>query len=180
MQTMTTIDKQSQILSPLTVTMTAKSRSSTSSPPPAPPTPFSSPAADGTIAISDVGDSMCVDNEIAMNVTKLLSDQVASDKPNDRACGNNNSNSSVNFSKVEIIELPYTLGDNPAVSSGPPVSASWIAQKRTILDLEFFERYRPKRRNRKALQLTKDARKSLYVQTSLPPKNMTFGFICCE
>lgn len=67
----------------------------------------------------------------------------------------------VQFSFVEIIELPYTLGDNPSVSGGPPVAASWQSQKRTSLDLEFFELYRPPRRNKSALHLSKEARKEL-------------------
>ena len=72
-----------------------------------------------------------------------------------------NRSRTVKFSNVEIIELPYTLGDNPSVSGGPPVSASWISQKRTSLDLDFFEQYRPPRRNKSALHLTKEARKEL-------------------
>ena len=67
----------------------------------------------------------------------------------------------VSFTDVEIIELPYTLGDNPCVSSGVPISASWKAQKRTCLKLDFFEQYRPKRRTKVELHLSKEARKSL-------------------
>lgn len=62
------------------------------------------------------------------------------------------------FTNVEIVELPYTIGDNPSVSGGVPVSASWVSQKRTSLDLEFFEQYRPPRRDKRALHLTKEAR----------------------
>ena len=115
--------------------------------PPA-PTPFSSPV--GSIVDDD---SMNLDPEKAMGT---VSDRAPSRK-----------RSTVSFSKVEIIELPYTLGDNPAVSSGAPISVSWIAQKRTILDLDFFERFRPERRNKRALQLSKDARKSMYVPNLL-------------
>lgn len=73
------------------------------------------------------------------------------------------SSSIVGFSSVEIIELPYTLGDNPAVSCGPPISASWGSQKRTILNLDFFEQYRPFRRDKEALHLSRRARTELYV-----------------
>ena len=111
---------------------------------PPPPTPFSSPV--GSIVDDD---SMNIDPEKAMTT---VSGQARRNK-----------RSTVSFSNVEIIELPYTLGDNPSVSSGAPISASWIAQKRTILDLDFFERFRPERRNKRALQLSKDARKSMYV-----------------
>jgi hypothetical protein len=67
----------------------------------------------------------------------------------------------VSFGNVEIIELPYTLGDNPSVSGGVPIAASWLAQKRTSFKVEFFEDYRPERRSKKELHLTRAARKKL-------------------
>ena len=67
----------------------------------------------------------------------------------------------VTFKSVEIIELPYTLGDNPCVSSGCPIMPSWEAQKRTTFRLDFFERYRPKRRSKLELHIPKEARKQL-------------------
>ena len=67
----------------------------------------------------------------------------------------------VKFSQIEIIELPYALGDNPSVSCGVPITASWEAQKRTTLNLDFFETYRPVRRNKRQLALSRDARKQL-------------------
>ena len=156
---MTTIDKQSLEISSMATRMTKKSRTSPLLP--APPTPFSSPASgvSESTNISDArDDSMCVDNEMsATNVTAVVA------PTGRRVEGKLDDNNSVKFAKVEIIELPYTLGDNPAVSSGAPISASWIAQKKTTLDLDFFEQYRPKRRNRRALQLSKDARMSMYV-----------------
>eukprot|EP00980_Cylindrotheca_fusiformis_P025930 scaffold14920_cov63-Cylindrotheca_fusiformis.AAC.3 len=43
------------------------------------------------------------------------------------------------FDTIEIIELPYCLGDNPAVSSGVPISIEWEAQSRIKLSLAHFE-----------------------------------------
>jgi hypothetical protein len=51
----------------------------------------------------------------------------------------------VTFHKIEIIELAYTIGDNPSVSYGVPLSLEWVAQKRTVLAVDFFETYRPTR-----------------------------------
>ena len=48
----------------------------------------------------------------------------------------NGSSRRVSFGNVEIIELPYALGDNPSVTCGVPISASWKAQKRTKLQLD--------------------------------------------
>jgi hypothetical protein len=67
----------------------------------------------------------------------------------------------VSFADVEIIELPYTLGDNPSVSLGVPISASWEAQKRTTMNLDFFETYRPTRRTKQELALSREDRKHL-------------------
>ena len=67
----------------------------------------------------------------------------------------------VRFSTLEIIELPYTIGDNPSVSDGVPISPSWKEQKRTTFDFEFFETYRPARRTKNELILSCHARKEL-------------------
>ena len=41
----------------------------------------------------------------------------------------------IQFGRVNIIEFPYTLGDNPSVSSGPPISMGPIHQDRFSVDL---------------------------------------------
>ena len=65
----------------------------------------------------------------------------------------------VAFSKVEIIELPYTIGDGPA--TGVPIAVDWVAQDRTAFGLDFFEQYRPQRRSKQALRLSQEARTHL-------------------
>jgi hypothetical protein len=57
----------------------------------------------------------------------------------------NNKQRSVQFQSVEIIELAYAVGDNPSVSSGVPLSIEWGLQRRSTLDLDFFENHRPLR-----------------------------------
>jgi hypothetical protein len=52
---------------------------------------------------------------------------------------------SVQFRSVEIIEFAYTIGDNPCVSSGVPLSMEWKTQMKTILPLCVFEMHRPPR-----------------------------------
>jgi hypothetical protein len=51
----------------------------------------------------------------------------------------------VTFHKIEIIELAFTIGDNPSVSNGVPLTLEWVAQKRTVMAVDFFETYRPAR-----------------------------------
>jgi hypothetical protein len=98
-------------------------------------------------------DMLSMDNKWPTTTTPPSTPNVSSGIP---AAGGHR----VTFSKIEIIELPYSLGDNPCCM-GPPIAPSWIAQKRTTLDLEFFERYRPERRSKNALLLSRQARKSL-------------------
>ena len=65
----------------------------------------------------------------------------------------------VSFNQIEIIELPYTIGDGPAC--GVPVTVEWEAQDRTSFKLDFFEQYRPQRRAKNALRLSPDARSQM-------------------
>ena len=57
----------------------------------------------------------------------------------------------VSFSDIEIIELPYSIGDGPA--SGAPLSVGWDVQDRSLFSIDFFEYYRPQRRTKQALRL---------------------------
>ena len=65
----------------------------------------------------------------------------------------------VSFSQVEIIELPYTIGDGPA--TGVPISVGWEAQDRSCFGVDFFEQYRPRRRPKPALRLSDERRQYL-------------------
>lgn len=65
----------------------------------------------------------------------------------------------VAFSSVEIIELPYTIGHGP--TSGAPVSLGWEVIDRSSFNLDFFEHYRPPRREKPALRLTAQKRRDL-------------------
>jgi hypothetical protein len=51
----------------------------------------------------------------------------------------------VTFHKIEIIELAFAIGDNPSVSDGVPLTLEWVAQKRIVMAVDFFETYRPTR-----------------------------------
>ena len=53
----------------------------------------------------------------------------------------------VTFSDIEIIELSYSIGDNPSVSNGTvPISIDWDAHSRIVLPLDYFEQIRPTKR----------------------------------
>jgi poly-gamma-glutamate capsule biosynthesis protein CapA/YwtB (metallophosphatase superfamily) len=69
----------------------------------------------------------------------------------------------LSFDKVEIIELPIALGDNPSVSTGAPLTVEWKSQKRTTFSLDFFEKFRPERRSRKNLVISPENRKDILL-----------------
>lgn len=73
----------------------------------------------------------------------------------------------VRFTTIEIIEFPIILGDNPAVSSGPPLTIDWEPQQRTQFDLNVFEEYRPKRRHRKDLPIDPVIREEVLVASGI-------------
>jgi hypothetical protein len=67
----------------------------------------------------------------------------------------------VSFDEIEFLEFLTILGDNPAVSAGAPVALGNDLHRRSMMDIDFYERNRGKRRNRKKLVLPVDARARL-------------------
>eukprot|EP00429_Kryptoperidinium_foliaceum_P047022 CAMPEP_0176100856 /NCGR_PEP_ID=MMETSP0120_2-20121206/50586_1 /TAXON_ID=160619 /ORGANISM="Kryptoperidinium foliaceum, Strain CCMP 1326" /LENGTH=228 /DNA_ID=CAMNT_0017434905 /DNA_START=88 /DNA_END=774 /DNA_ORIENTATION=- len=59
------------------------------------------------------------------------------------------------FDEIHVQEYPIILGDNPAVSSGAPITIGWDSFNSQTVDLDFFEYCRtPDRRGRKKLILS--------------------------
>ena len=73
----------------------------------------------------------------------------------------------VDFSTIEIIEFPMTLGCNPSVSSGAPVTIEWEPQHRVRFDLDVFEEHRPKRRHRRELPIDPFIREQILVDSGI-------------
>mmetsp|Transcript_19593 Transcript_19593/g.27196 ORF Transcript_19593/g.27196 Transcript_19593/m.27196 type:complete len:319 (-) Transcript_19593:1918-2874(-) len=61
------------------------------------------------------------------------------------------SSSKVNFQDVTIREYDLTLGDNPSVSCGPPISLDWTYSENDSLCLNAYEGNRPQRRTSRQL-----------------------------
>jgi hypothetical protein len=78
-------------------------------------------------------------------------DVIMMDSPPVSPADSTSSKKSVSFHEIEIIELPYSIGDSPA--SGVPLSVGWEPQDRSLFSVDFFEQYRPRRRSRNALRL---------------------------
>jgi hypothetical protein len=71
----------------------------------------------------------------------------------------------VQFSEVEIIEIPITLGDNPSCKSGPAIQPSWDTQSRSTVDLDWYELSRPNRRRSDQLVLSATERIAMLINS---------------
>ena len=62
---------------------------------------------------------------------------------------------SLEFSVVQVFEFPATVGDNPYVSSGCPISLDWQSQKQSTIGIEDFEsQHRRKSKSKDAMKLS--------------------------
>jgi hypothetical protein len=80
----------------------------------------------------------------------------------------------VTFNKIFIREYDMTLGDNPSVSSGPPISLDLYYNPDTeILTIEDYESLRSQRRSRVQLLVPRDLREQiLKVECGISRKQM--------
>ena len=65
------------------------------------------------------------------------------------------------FNEIEFLEFNYILGDNPAVSSGAPIALGNDLRTRYNVDVDYYEKNRAKRKNRKKLALPVTTRAQL-------------------
>jgi hypothetical protein len=59
----------------------------------------------------------------------------------------------VSFAKIHVRDYELTVGDNPAVGYGAPVSLDWTYVEHDPLELDQYEDNRPKRRNPQQMHL---------------------------
>ena len=72
--------------------------------------------------------------------------------------------SNVRFEQVWIREYAQTLGDNPSVSYGPPITLDWLFQEMEPISLEAYEAYRgPRRRTLRQMCLNYYTRRNLLM-----------------
>jgi len=67
---------------------------------------------------------------------------------------------SVGFSTVEVRSHAMILGDNPSVSSGPPVTLDWTHQDVMECDLSQYEKSKPLRRSKSEICIPSYLRES--------------------
>jgi len=64
-------------------------------------------------------------------------------------------NLSVSFRSISIREYPMIVGDNPSVSSGPPLTIAWDFDELGTILLEEYENHRPTRRSADQMTIPK-------------------------
>jgi hypothetical protein len=73
--------------------------------------------------------------------------------------------SQVSFGDVEIREYPYVLGDNPACSSGAPLTIGWKPQEAYTLDVEVYDYTRKCERKKKAPKVSVQKRAQILLSS---------------
>lgn len=91
---------------------------------------------------------------------------------------------SVRFREIDYIEFPMTLGDNPSVHSGPPVTCDWKAQYRTPVDIELFERFRTadceRRKRKRDLVMEPERRDRLLLRSGVSSNDILDSMIAVQ
>jgi|Transcript_6942 hypothetical protein len=73
--------------------------------------------------------------------------------------------SSVSFKDVQIRDYNLTVGDNPSVSYGPPLSLDWEYEERSALCINEYEESRPARRSLRQMALNYYQRTNILTHT---------------
>lgn len=71
---------------------------------------------------------------------------------------------SVSFDSVEINEHQVILGDNPSVSSGPPVTVAWESHESYTFSVDEYEESHPERRFKSNMLLPRRVREELLTK----------------
>lgn len=95
-----------------------------------------------------------------MRIIRRHSESLRQVQTNKRS-SENRRNSSVSFGEIEMRYYSQTLGDNPSVSYGPPISLDWDYEEIEPIALDFFEDNRPPRRPLHQMILSHHNRKNV-------------------
>ena len=104
----------------------------------------------------------CPEEPGADAMTKVHETYRKNAKPSNKAW---KTKKNIRFGHIEIFEFPRTLGDNPAVSGGPPISLARLATNVMRVSLDIFEHYHRRRRS------LEDIRLSIYQREKYLKKN---------
>ena len=87
---------------------------------------------------------------------------------NSKSANRNRNKNRTSFSNVEIREYKITIGDNPGVSKGPPISLDWKydSKNTTKIPLKDYEDNRGPRRNKDEMHMNGKIRTMRLFQES--------------
>ncbi len=71
-------------------------------------------------------------------------------------------NQGVTFDSITIRDYPMTVGDNPSVSSGPPLTIEWDHMSEITLSLDSYEESKPAPRNGREMIVPRLAREQIF------------------
>jgi hypothetical protein len=73
------------------------------------------------------------------------------------------SHKSVRWSTIDFYSHEMLLGDNPSVSSGPPLTISWKAHEHHPISIEEYEKFKPVRRRKSEMLSPRQMREDLLM-----------------
>jgi hypothetical protein len=73
------------------------------------------------------------------------------------------SHKSVRWSTIDFYSHEMLLGDNPSVSSGPPLTISWKAHEHHPITVEEYEKFKPVRRRKSEMLSPRQMREDLLM-----------------
>jgi hypothetical protein len=112
-----------------------------------------------TVVTASLGDSISSTTSFCAKVAErsiLRASHASSRRPSQPS-----SQQQVTWGHVEIGAHAYTLGDNPCVSSGPPVTMEWKAFETHCFPLDDYESNKPAPRPKEAMMLPRFYREEL-------------------
>lgn len=102
----------------------------------------------------------------------FLQEGVDTEQPNDAVMVT--STRKVQFQTIEIRYFEYTLGDNPAVGDGVPVTINWKPHATETIDISFFEQRRHEvRRTGSGLKIPVRERANMVLNSGVSVEELT-------
>lgn len=98
------------------------------------------------------------------NINTCTNKNTMTSTPADESSSTCSSCSSVRFQNITIREYNRTVGDNPACTSGCPMSIGWSVLSEISIPVDDYEKARPPRRERLQMQIPKDVREDMLMR----------------
>jgi hypothetical protein len=71
---------------------------------------------------------------------------------------------SLKWSTIDFYSHEMVLGDNPSVSSGPPIMISWKSHEHYPISIDDYEKYKPERRRKIETLVPRQRREDLLIR----------------